>query len=662
MPDATELKELADRLREAAHAYYDTDELVMSDAEYDSGIEQLRIAVAEDSALAGEFTDLLDQVAAGQSAGGDVDHPSLMGSMDKVPSLDAVREFVAKVDGPVVVEPKLDGLAIRAVYDNGRLTLVATRGDGRTGEDITQRARTLKILPTNLRGTTLAGESFEVRGEVFMLDGDFPAANKARQAAGGKEFVNTRNAAAGILRKGDAVYANLLKFAAYGAIGLGDGDHGEIMRRVADAGILSSHSMSERAKISTDVLTSTEEVLENIATLGENRETLGFPIDGAVVKAVSSKDRERLGEGSRAPRWAVAFKYEAEQGVSKIVGITTDVGRTGRLALRIELEPVFVGGTTITYASGHNVSWMQEKDIRVGDTVVVRRANDVIPYVAEVLLEDRPDDAVAWEPPENCPRCGEDFNKSTLLWRCESFECSALNRITYACGRDCLDIEFLGVEIATALVEDGLVEDVADLFELTHEQLAKLKLGSGRIVGDKVATKIVDELERAKSADWNRVITALGIRATGRTMGRRLAAAFPTMDRLRATTVSDLANVDGIATKKAEVIREGLDDLENRGILARLEAAGMNMGSEPDGTDTSSAALAGEKVVVTGKVPGLSRTEVQEKIEALGGHASGSVSSATTLLVAEAGSTSSKVKKAQSLGIRVITSEEFLEL
>lgn len=666
MSDVNELDALADRLREAARAYYDTDTLLMSDLEYDGGIEQLRLAIAEHPTsedLAERWSDLLDEVAAGQSAGGDVEHPTLMGSMLKVPTIDSVKEFVEKVQGPVIVEPKLDGLAVRIVYTDGDLSLVATRGDGRTGEDITQQAKNLKMVPETLSGEGLDGAPVELRGEVFMLDQDFGAANAVRESAGGKAFVNTRNAAAGILRKGDAAYANLLQFSAYAVTSeaAGTDDYAELLSAVSGAGVLTTITMTEVGGYSPAPTADTSEVLERIDAIGQARADLGFPIDGAVVKAANSKDRERLGEGSKAPRWAVAYKYEAEEAETRVVAIHTKVGRTGRLSLQVEVDPVFVGGTTISYASGHNVQWMLDKGLRVGDAIKVRRAGDVIPYLSEVLLDKRPDDSQAWAPPEMDPM-GRPWNKDTLLWRSTSPELTVLPTLEYGLSRDCLDVELVGTEIATALVDQGLVEDIADMFDLEQDQIAKLKLGSGRVVGDKVATKIIAELERAKGADWNRVITALGIRATGRTMGRRLAAAFPTMEALKAASVEDLANVEGIAAKKAGVIREGLDDLEVRGILSRLASAGVNMGSEPEGDAQTSRPLDGEAVVVTGKVGTLTRTEVQERVEGLGGRASSSVSKSTTLLVADPSATSSKVKKAKDLGIRIISPEEFLAL
>lgn len=651
--NGSEIDALADKLRQAAKSYYDSAELLMSDVEYDAGIEQLRMAVRANPDYGDQFDDLLLQVAAGQSAGGDVTHPSMMGSMTKVIGLDAVTEFVASVGGPVVVEPKLDGLAIRAVYEHGRLTLVATRGDGHTGEDITQQVRNLEFLPDTLTTDT----SLEVRGEVFMGDANFPTANCIRTIDGSTAFVNPRNAAAGILRKGDTSYRGLLTFAAYTVTTDGTLDYHEAQQVAGDNGITVAGSLF--TDLADDPTTDPDVVLKRIALLDEHRDTLGFPIDGAVVKADRTSDRERMGEGSKAPKWAVAYKYEAESAETTVVGITTDVGRTGRLAIRIQVTPVFVGGTTVTYASGHNVSWMQERDIRVGDTVKIKRANDVIPYVEDVLLDLRPADAKVWQPPEKDP-LGNDWDKSTLLWRSTSPELSVLGRIVYAVGRDCLDVEFLGTEIAAALVEQGMVSTIDQLFTLTDDALAELELDSGRVVGSKTATKIIAELEQAKSAPWNRVITALGIRGTGRTMGRRLAAAFTTMDSLLSASVDDLAQVDGIGKVKAAMIREGLDDLSSRGVIDGLKSAGVTM--QADTGATAAKPLDGKTIVVTGSVPGLNRTQVQERIEKLGGKSSGSVSTNTSLLVADPAATSSKVTKAQTLGVPIISPDEFLAL
>lgn len=658
--ETSSLSDLAETLRAAARAYYDTDVLEMSDAEYDDGIERLRIAVAEDPSLAGEFADLLDAVAGGQSAGGDVVHSSLMGSMDKAVGLGDVTSFVAGVTGPVVVEPKLDGLALTVVYRDGSLVVAATRGDGTSGEDLTANVRTLAVRGVPELAGLPSGE-VEVRGEVFCGDADFDRANELRTADGKTApFVNARNAAAGILRKGDADFTAILTFAAYEATYPGGEalTHHERLDVLAAAGIGTAHTLAPGLDSSPTL--DPDEVAARLDHLDRGRAALGFPIDGAIVKADVTADRERLGYGSRAPKWAIAYKYEAETARTVVRDITTAVGRTGRLAIRIEVEPVFVGGTTVTYATGHNVNWMLERDVRVDDAVLIKRAGDVIPYIDTVLVDERSAESTAWEPPAVDP-LGKEWDKSTLLWRSTSPELSVLGRVTYAASRDCFDIEGMGTEVATALVERGRVNTIADLFTLSLEELTGLTLG-GRALGAANGTRIHDEIQRAKATPWNRVITGLGARATGRTMGRRLAAAFPTMERLRAATVADLAAVDGIGLKKAEIMVQEFADLAASGLLDALAAAGVNMGTEPEvDPDAPAKPLAGLTVVVSGSVPGLSRGEVAEVIEEAGGKASSSVSRATALLVSEP-STSSKYVKAQDLGIRTVTPVEFLEM
>jgi DNA ligase (NAD+) len=681
-----EIAKLASRLRAAAAAYYDTDTVLMSDADYDDGIEQLRIAVAEDPGLAGQYADLFNAVSAGTSKGGDVTHCPPMLSMGKVPTLDAVRVFVADTPGSVVVEPKLDGLAIRAEYRFGKLALIATRGDGRTGEDITPRIRKLLVqgLPDRLegRGRHL---TVEVRGEVYMADRDFPAAQDTREGEGAKPFINQRNAAAGILRAGDPAYAGLLSFACYDVIlprsahedtyelvfGTDGSTYSGRLSIIEQCGIASARKRAVSVLPMAPVGAGEEgSVLDLVRAFGNARPTLGFPTDGIVVKADEDADRERLGSTSHHPRWAVAYKYPAETGTTRVVGITTDIGRTGRLAVRVEVEPVFVGGTTITYASGHNVSWMQEKDIRVGDTVTIRRANDVIPYIDGVDMTERPADAVRWEPPATDPAGGE-WDKSTLLWRSTSPELSVGAQVRYAVSRAALDIEGLGAEIVDALIDQGIVEDLADVFDLTGETLAHLTLESGRVVGEKTAVKIAAEIEKAKASAWARVITALGLRGTGRSMSRRLAAAFPSKGRLMGATVEELKAVEGVGEKKAELIHAELERQER--LLDRLAQRGVNMGASPArdgsgieaGTPENAPAnrrpLEGMTVVVSGNVPGYTRQTAQELIESLGGRAASSVSKKTSLLVSEP-STTGKYVKAQSLGVRTVTPAEFLAM
>ncbi|GMA31092.1 NAD-dependent DNA ligase LigA [Litorihabitans aurantiacus] len=658
-----ELTALARRLRAAASAYYDGVEELMSDAEYDAAIDALRAGVAADPALEASVADLLTAVAAGQSKGGDVVHPSLMGSMEKARTLDEVAALVAAVAGPVLVEPKLDGLAVRAVYLDGELRLVATRGNGSTGENITSKVRTLEVvgLPPRLAD---AAVSVEVRGEVFMADADFPRAQEVRAELGGSPFINQRNGAAGILRKGDTGYARLLRFAAYDVVPLtteqrtiDDPSYARRLLTAGELGITTANGLVE----GLDALPTTDgdDVVARVALLDAERDRLGFPIDGAVVKADDDADRLRLGMGSRAPKWAVAYKYEAQQATTTVRAITTTVGRTGRLSIRVEVDPVFVGGTTITYATGHNAPWMLERDVREGDTVVIKRAGDVIPYIETVVVAARPADSAPWVPPETDPN-GNPWDKSTLLWRSTDPTLSVGGLIEYAVTRDALDVEGIGSEIVAALVENDHVLTVADLFTLSEETLTALPLSENRTLGSKNAAKIVREIERARSAPWNRVITSLGMRMTGRTTSRRLAAAFPTRERLVAATVAELADVDGIGPIKAEVIHQGLHEHGGAAVLAALAEHGVNTGSERDSNATD-LPLAGMTIVVSGSVPGYTRTTVAEMIEARGGRSSSSVSAATSLLVSEP-STSAKYVKAGKLGVRIVTPQEFLEL
>ena len=649
MTDTMSPTALAASLRAAARAYYDSDVELMTDADYDAGIEQLRMVVADDPSLAPHFADLLEKVAAGQSAGGDVTHSSLMGSMDKATTTATVAEFVAKLSGGAVVEPKLDGLALSVTYRGGRLVSAALRGDGGSGEDVTANTGRIAGLPQVID----TDSDVEVRGEVFMTDADFAFSNAARVASGRSAYKRARSAAAGALRKETLAHDVRLSFAAYETTAPGR-HHLARMEHLECQGFTTAYRLLGLADV---MAVGPARVLTLIEEFGAARATAGYPTDGIVVKANDDHDREVLGEGSRAPKWAVAYKYEAGLATTVVEDIEITIGKTGRMGLRARVRPVVLDGGEYTFVSLHNQDWLSKKDVRVGDTVAMYLANDIIPQIDAVLLAQRPADSVPWAAPTTCPQCGEPWNTDTLLWRCESPACSVLGRIVYAAKRDCLHIEGLGTEIAVALVEGDHVRTVADLFDLGVVQLSALDVG-GRALGVLRAKSFQAEIEKAKRAPYNRVLTALGLRMTGRTMGRRLAATFPTMDRLRAASVADLAAVDGVGDVKATVIHEGLATMSP--VLDRLAAAGVNMGEEPSGTVTTKV-FTGMTIVVSGSVPGLSRTEVNEFIEARGGKASGSVSAATSLLVSEP-STSSKFVKAAALGLRIVDPAEFLQM
>jgi DNA ligase (NAD+) len=638
----------------AAAAYYDTDAQLISDAEYDTLIERIEASIAIHPTW--NAGGLLDEVAAGQSVGGDVVHPIPMLSLAKAKNESEVQSFMARLNGPAVVEVKLDGMAVRAVYVDGILDLVATRGDGSTGEDVTSQAARISGLPTKLDVKI----DLEVRGEVYMTDSDFDEANVNRVASGKPAFVNPRNATAGSLRATDAKYFAPMSFAAYDAMGdsLGQFDnHISRMEQVSSFGISTAISLMS-GNYEGD---SGEQVLSLIEKIGTARTTLGFPIDGAVVKASKDSKREELGSVSRTPKWAVAFKYAADVSTTILRDVEVAVGRTGRISLRAALDPVFVAGTTISFATLHNPKFVEDADFRIGDTVFVYRAGDVIPRVSAVDLTRRQSDSVKWVAPQGCPTCSQPWDKSSLLWRCRTPECSTVGRIEYATSRDVLDIEGFSTALAEQLVESGLVNDVADLYSLTVDQIASQPVGDGsRSVGQTVAKKIVKEITDSKSQPLARVITALGIRMTGRTMGRRLAAHFVSMSAFQAATESQLAEVEGVGSEKARVIREGLAGV--RDIVARLAAAGVTMESDqPEPVNSSSLPLSGKTVVVSGAVPGLTRNEANEWVERLGGKSSGSVSAKTSILVSGDGS-GSKTSKAEELGVTIMSAEAFADL
>lgn len=662
---------LVSDLTAAAASYYDSDVLLMTDAEYDAGIEQVRAAAEANPDLANDDSDaLLGSVAAGQSAGGDVTHPTRMLSMDKASAGDAgladVDALVAKCDGGVIVEPKMDGLALRGEYVEGRLVLAATRGDGSTGENVTEqvtRGSGVSGLPATL-DTTWTGE---VRGEVFMTVDQFVQAQDLRAERGGKPFVNPRNATAGALRKTGSENWMPMTFAAYdlSADYPLPSSHAARMDVAVSLGFTTARGLAKQAGIAGGPYEHPQVARLAIEEIEKARPTLGFEIDGAVIKADADTARTALGEGSRTPKWAIAYKYAAEEATAVVEDVEVTVGRTGRIGLRARITPTFVGGTTVTYATLHSPKFIAEQGIGIGSTVVLKRAGDVIPRITAPLDTATNAGIAPWAPPAVCPQCGEPWNTESLLWRCETPSCGLVNAIDYFTSRDAMDVEGLGGVVADALVVNEYVASVADLYDLTVERLRDLPLGATpaggvRRLGEANAAKIVANLADSKTQPLNRVITGLGIRGTGRSMSRSLAREFPTMGLLRAASVEDLSVVDKIGPKKAALIVEGLAKMAD--VIDRLAAAGVNMGTEPsaDGADDSPKPLAGKSVVISGAVPAgyRNRTEAQEAIEAAGGKASGSVSKTTSYLVTDE-TTTSKAKKAAELGVPIIDPAQF---
>ena len=654
----SQFDQLVQRARQAASSYYDTDQLLMTDAEYDALVERIGQAVQQHPEWDAE--GLLDQVSGGASAGGDVPHPTPMLSLAKVKTDQELQAFLATApDDQVqwVVEPKLDGIAVRAVYRRGKLVQVVTRGDGRCGEDLMERVdwSLVRGLPTKL----VKAIDVEVRGEIFMTDEDFEQANTARVATGKPAFVNPRNACAGVLRTIERQYDAPMSFAAYGT----DVEHDsylERMHRVAALGVQTAADLHPDLHVAPVAAGQVQAAVQHI---GQLRPGLGFPIDGAVIKVDLRQVELRMGVGSHTPKWACAFKYAPDTALSRLRDIEVAIGRTGRMSLRARIDPVKVGGATVTYSTLHHPGFVADADLRIGDSVFVYRAGDVIPRMTAPHLPDRPADAVPWEPPTTCPQCGEQLDRSSLLWRCATPACSIVGRVVYFGSRDVMDVDGLGLSTAEALVEHELVHDIADLYTITEQQLAQLPIGdtpSGkvRVLGDAVARRIMDGLAASKLQPLNRVITSLGIRGVGRTMGRRLAAHFKSLAALQAASVQRLCEVEGIDQVKAQLLHDGLAEMQD--VIERLVKAGVRTESDaPEGGD--GAPLAGMRVVVTGTVPGLSRTEAQEAVERLGGTASGSVSKTTDLVVVGEGA-GSKAAKAESLGVRIMPAEQFAQL
>ncbi|MFJ2867443.1 NAD-dependent DNA ligase LigA [Kitasatospora sp. NPDC087314] len=654
----------------AAAAYYADGATPLGDDEYDALVRAIEAYEREhpDEVLPESPTGKV----AGGAAVGDVPHSVPMLSLDNVFSAEELESWAAglerRLGRPVAawcVEPKLDGLAVAARYRAGRLTQVLTRGDGLAGEDITAAADAVLGLPDRLAEPV----DVELRGEVLLTHEQFEQANAVRTAHGATPFAHPRSGAAGTLRAKDRAYRVELTFFAYDALGLPGLDHAELLARLAALG---AHTVAGTAAAPRRCATLAE-AQQRIDEIAGLRAALPFGIDGVVVKADAVADQETAGSGSRAPRWAVARKLQAQHQVTRLLGVEWNVGRTGIIAPRAVLEPVVIDGVTVTYATLHNPADIERRGLMIGDQVFVYRAGDVIPRVEAPLADQRTGAEQPIAFPEVCPRCGDAIDTSEQRWRCvRGRACQAVASVIYAAGRDQLDIEGLGGTRAVQLVEAGLVADLADLFTLTREQLLTLER-----MGDTSADNLLAAVETARSRPLNRVFCALGIRGTGRTMSRRIAAHFGSMAAIRAADAEALAGVDGIGAEKAAVIVTELVDVA--ALLDRLAAQGVGTAvTEPtaraatsaDGgsaaTDgTAAGPLAGQSVVVTGSMTGalaeLSRTAMNELIERAGGKASSSVSKRTTLLVAgeKAGS---KRAKAEELGVAVMTPEEFAAL
>ncbi|MFI1395953.1 NAD-dependent DNA ligase LigA [Streptomyces sp. NPDC020681] len=660
----------------AAAAYYAGGTSALDDDAYDRLVRGIAVYEAQHP------DEVLPQSPTGKVAGGaaegDVPHTVPMLSLDNVFSPDQFETWAAalarRIGREVTawnVQPKLDGLAIAARYSDGRLTRLITRGDGTAGEDVSHAIGTIEGLPEKLTEPV----TLEVRGEVLMTTVQFEHANEVRTAHGGAPFANARSASAGTLRARERAYTVPMTFFAYGLMPLpgtgpdlttrlGELPHSELIRYATALGI---HS-PDATEVPGVTLTDTAQVIERVEEVGRARAGLPFGIDGVVIKADEAADQQAAGFGSRAPRWAIAYKLPAVEKITRLIEVEWAVGRTGVIAPRAVLEPVEIDGSTVTYATLHNPADITRRDLRLGDHVVVYKAGDIIPRVEAPVAHLRTGDEQPIVFPDVCPRCGSGIDTSDQRWRCEQGRgCHLVASLAYAAGRDQLDVEGLGHSRIVQLVDAGLVTDIADLFTLTRDQLLTLER-----MGDTSADNLIAALAVAKTRPLSRVLCALGVRGTGRSMSRRIARHFATMDAIRTATAEAIQQVEGIGVEKAPVIVAELAELAP--VIDKLVAAGVTMtepGASPqmadDQTETDATAgpLDGMTVVVTGAMTGpleqLSRTQMNELIERGGGKSSSSVSKRTTLVVAGDGA-GSKRAKAEALGIRLATPAEFADM
>ncbi len=660
---AERAKALRAEIERHNYRYYVLDAPEVPDAEYDRLFRELQALEAEHPGLATPDSPTQRIGAAALAAFAPVEHRVPMLSLnnafteDEVVAFDRrLREGLGLEAVRYAAEPKFDGLAVSLMYEAGTLVRGATRGDGYTGEEVTANLRTIRAVPLHLPGKGVPGV-LEVRGEVLMLKRDFEHLNQSQRERGEREFVNPRNAAAGALRQLDprVTAGRRLTFFAYG-IGVAEGGpqfltHGEILDFLE----------AERFPVSRErrLVTGTDGLLDYYRSIGEKRAKLPYDIDGVVYKVNDIAAQERLGFVARAPRFAVAHKFAPEEATSVVVAIDVQVGRTGALTPVARLQPVFVGGVTVTNATLHNEEEVRRKDVRVGDTVVVRRAGDVIPEVARVVPEQRPAHTTLFHMPKHCPVCGSGVERpeGEAVARCTAgLYCPAQRKqaLLHFASRRAMDIEGLGEKLVDQLVDSGMVHTPADLYRLDVDTLAGLER-----MGRKSAQNLAEAIAGSRSPTLERFVYALGIRNVGETTARDLARHFGDIHALIAADAAELERVPEVGPVVAASICEFSHETHNRTVIEQLLAAGVRPRHRPPAR--TAEGVAGQTFVLTGTLPNLTREEAKARIEDKGGRVTGSVSKKTHYVVAgaEAGS---KLEKAQQLGIRVLDEAALLKL
>ena len=656
MDELTLIEQLRRELVQAGYEYYVQDNPTMSDYDYDHKLRLLE-------ELEKKHPECVTPDSPTQRVGGtalesfaQVEHAVALESLQDVFDFEEVRAFEQRIRGVVMgaeytVEPKVDGLSVALEYVDGVFVRGATRGDGRVGEDVTENLRTVRSIPIRLpepvRGRLI------VRGEVYMPKKVFHVLNAQRESRGENLFANPRNAAAGSLRQLDPRIAAERKL-----------DIAVFNVQLIEDRVFSTHQESlEYLKsqnfkvIPYSVCKNVQEVTDCIMDIGETREKYPFDIDGAVIKVNDLSERKKLGSTAKFPRWAAAYKYPPEEKPTKLVDIVIQVGRTGVLTPKAVLEPVHLAGTTVTYATLHNQDFISERDIRIGDTVMVRKAGEIIPEVLSVVMEQRPEGTIPYCLPEHCPVCGAAVarDEDGAHVRCTGAECPAqlLRTLAHFASRDAMDIEGLGIAVVENLVSAGLVKTPGDLYFLKEAELSELEH-----MGKKSAQNLLAAIEKSKSQDLSRLLFSFGIRQIGQKAGKILAARFHTLDNLCQATLEELTAVDDIGEITAQNLLNWFSDPQSIHLIERLKEAGVNMTAAEQSSDQR---FAGKTFVLTGALVRFTRAEATEMIESRGGKASGSVSKKTAYVVAGEAA-GSKLRKAQELGIPVLSEEEFLNM
>jgi DNA ligase (NAD+) len=706
------IAQLREEIRKHDSLYYQDAAPIISDRDYDRLYKEL-------VDLETEFPDLVTPDSPTQHVGGksleafaQIQHRAPMLSLDNTYSEDQVANFYKRITRllpdekiPVVIEPKVDGVAVSVVYENGRLKYAATRGDGLVGDDITQNVKTIRSVPHHLRGD--APDVFEVRGEAYLDKSGFEKLNLERKAAGLPLFANPRNAAAGSLKHLDpkAVAKRPLGIVFYGT-GAVEGVNVDLHSKIFEVFKKFGLPTHEDWWLADSIA----EILKAIRDLDKIRADFPYQTDGAVIKVDALVQRERLGFTAKSPRWAIAYKYAAERVETRLKDIIIQVGRTGILTPVAMLEPVLVSGSTVARATLHNEDEIKRKDIRIGDTVVIEKAGEVIPAVVEVVKSKRPRDTKPFDFAKHihgkCPVCGSPVRRGPefVAWRCENLHCPAqtTRRVEFFAARGALDIESIGGIVADKVVERSLVREPLDLFDLKVEQLAKLNLGTEeapRVFGEKNATKAINGIERARNLPLSRWLFALAIPDVGKTTATQLARFHDTIEdvanskllrgvvdyhqkRDQKESAQEIADrlikvgfaerskgksaKHGIVTEVGPVVAQSVlgffASVAGKKILRRLKALDIEPKCEKlSAKKTAELPLAGKTFVLTGTLPSMTREEATEKIEARGGHVTGSVSKKTDYVLAGA-EPGSKFDKAKELGVRIIDEAELRKM